>query len=270
MLRLFDCTVLLVDNGSVRPGATLGMRRISHQLESLLRIRVLSTSWRYADRIDKSLLDEEAAIMFPKAIEMEKSRFVVILPLFLGPSAIVTRDIPKLLNRSTQLIASPLVDLDAEACDITTLLANATLASMNGKPLTMSTKVLLVDHGSPKREVNRIRRALAARLRSRLYPATVVDCSMERREEPEYDFNEPTLQNAFDLGGFDRGEVIVVPAFLFPGNHAGPGGDIETIIAETVQKKQFLTVRLCRLIMDEANDEIVIRMLERNVIKALL
>src|SRR5262249_4205842 len=136
--------------------------------------------------------------------------------------------------------------------------------------MTERTRIILVDHGSPSREVNRVRRALGARVRAALFPAKVVDCSMERREGVEYAFNEPTLERAFQLGGFHSGEVLVIPAFLFPGNHAGPGGDIESIVESAMQKHSTLRVKMGRLLMDEKNDDISVRLLEKRVKQALL
>ena len=116
----------------------------------------------------------------------------------------------------------------------------------------------------PRSAVNQIRRALGCRLRAMLYPATVVDCSMERREGKAYDFNEPTLENAFKLGGFTSGAVYVLPVFLFAGNHAGPGGDIENIINRAIGESHKsntsgitinppLTVQVGRLLTDDSN-----------------
>jgi sirohydrochlorin ferrochelatase len=55
---------------------------------------------------------------------------------------------------------------------------------------------------------------------------------MERREGPEYDFNEPLLENVFDMPGLRTGDVIVVPLFLSAGRHAGDNGDIADILQD--------------------------------------
>lgn len=54
---------------------------------------------------------------------------------------------------------------------------------------------------------------------------------MERREGPEYAFNEPLLEQALRQPPFDRGDVIVALQFLAPGRHAGAEGDIAAICA---------------------------------------
>jgi hypothetical protein len=52
---------------------------------------------------------------------------------------------------------------------------------------------------------------------------------MERREGPEYAFNEPLLATALQRA---PGDVIILMLFLLPGRHAGPDGDVATIAKE--------------------------------------
>ena len=133
-------------------------------------------------------------------------------------------------------------------------------------------RVVLVDHGSPNPNVTRVRRALAARLRKLLEPALVWDASMERRPEPMYAFNDPLLENVFDLGGLSQvsGHVVVVPAFLFAGNHAGVGGDLDNILARVRAKHPELDVTFAGLLMDADNDAEVVALLEGRLKAALL
>ena len=71
---------------------------------------------------------------------------------------------------------------------------------------------------------------------------------MERRPEPEYDFNEPLLERAFDQPGFDAGPVIVAMLFLSPGRHAGPAGDIARICAAAEQRHPKLRTVMTDLV----------------------
>ena len=51
---------------------------------------------------------------------------------------------------------------------------------------------------------------------------------MERRPGEQYAFAEPLLERV--VGGappYDSGDVVVAMAFVQPGRHAGPGGDVE-------------------------------------------
>ncbi|MEY4402771.1 MAG: hypothetical protein RIR91_806, partial [Verrucomicrobiota bacterium] len=64
----------------------------------------------------------------------------------------------------------------------------------------------------------------------------VIACSMERREGPEYAFNEPLLETALNRC---TSNVTILMLFVLPGRHAGPGGDVETIakahVPESIQ-----------------------------------
>ncbi|MEZ5303256.1 MAG: hypothetical protein R3F11_21835 [Verrucomicrobiales bacterium] len=77
----------------------------------------------------------------------------------------------------------------------------------------------LVDHGTPQAPVNAIRDHLAAQMKALLggkYPH-LSPCSMERRDGPEYDFNEPLLESLLGSDGFG-GEVVVSMLFISPGS----------------------------------------------------
>ena len=276
-----SCDVVLVDNGSVRAPATLGMRRLARLLSHLTpgNMRVEPISLRFANRVPKTDLEGEPAsvLVDTDAVRAKTAgaSHVAVVPLFLGPSAAVTREIPLALDAALGplgirfSVAKPLVDLDVDedfdpsSCRVTRMLARA--AAREG--LTENTRIVLVDHGSPNIRVTHVRRALAARLRRVLSPLPVWDCSMERRPEREYDFNEPLLERVFDLGGLGGvpGPVVVVPAFLFAGNHAGAGGDDERILDAARDENPELTIRLAGLLFDEANDDVALELLRERL-----
>ena len=59
---------------------------------------------------------------------------------------------------------------------------------------------------------------------------------MERRPDPQYDFNEPALSRLLRTPPFSNGNVIVGLLFVSPGKHAEAGtGDVATIIAEAME-----------------------------------
>lgn len=75
--------------------------------------------------------------------------------------------------------------------------------------------VILVDHGTPAREVNAVRNALVDPLRELL--GEKIYClraaSMESREGDEYAFNKPLLAELLSTQGFNTGDVVI--ALLF-------------------------------------------------------
>merc|ERR1711871_1772552 len=106
---------------------------------------------------------------------------------------------------------------------------------------TNGLKVIVVDHGSPSPEVAAVRDHLANQVRDELESeyassatVTVVAASMERRPGEKYAFADPLLESVLqeNIEGCGTGDVIVAMAFLSPGRHAGPGGDVADIIEE--------------------------------------
>ena len=91
----------------------------------------------------------------------------------------------------------------------------------------------------------------------------VVDCSMERRPGNEYSFNDPLLENVFDQGGLDSGDVVVAPAFLFPGNHAGEDGDLARILKSCKERHPTLKSHMANLVCDAVNDDLIVRLIEK-------
>jgi sirohydrochlorin ferrochelatase len=112
--------------------------------------------------------------------------------------------------------------------------------------------VVLVDHGSPQQAVTAVRDDVARQLAHELArdARAVVAASMERRAGAEYDFNEPLLERALAAPpcGDGAGDVVLAPLFFFPGRHAGPGGDIETIARAAERKCAGLRVHLASLV----------------------
>jgi len=262
--RFAGANVVLIDNGSLRPGSTLGMRRIASLLATRVGAPVRVLSVRFSDRIDAAKLNgERAQVVSPATLQGR----VLVAPMFLGPSEAIGKDVAQHMRAvgSTGRILPPLVRADETFADclVTACLARAALALRLSEPF----RVVLVDHGSPVRAVSDMRRALAARLRLFLgaRAAVVVDCSMERRPGPEFAFNEPLLENVFDLGGLDSGPVAVLPAFLFAGNHAGPGGDVQAILHACTKRHPALDIRMAALVCDEVNDDLVVDLLVRRV-----
>ena len=247
--------ILLLDNGSLIPAATMGLRSVAVQLSAALQQTVVPVSLLHSSTIPPEQLGGQAAEILESALIhrlREGTNMFVLVPLFFGPSRALTDYLPR---RLTQLkkkfpklrvrLASPLVDRhdpkDDRMAAILEDRVRAVLASPEHSvraPDYAKPAVVLVDHGSPVREVTAVRNHVAAQLRTRLSHAVrvVAAASMERRSGPEYAFCEPLLERILDEPNFTAGTVIFAMLFLAPGRHAGPEGDIVQILAAAQQR----------------------------------
>lgn len=252
--------IALLDNGSLQPAATLNLRRIAIELGQRLGRAVDPVSLLHSSKIEPERLGGEGALTWRRYLKgalADGVEGVLVVPLFFGPSGAIVDYLPQVSREvagddlSFLRVAKPLVDLASEEdVMVATLLGNLAAAELERGALSSSTKVLLVDHGSPAREVTRCRDRVAAQMEKLLAGRVggVLACSMERREGADYDFNEPLLGAALELldPDVDR-EILVSLMFFSPGRHAGPGGDIETIVAESAWAKAGGRARFCPL-----------------------
>lgn len=228
--------VVLMDNGSLRPEAVFALRRLAGGLSERLGVRVEGVSLLHSSKIDAELLGGEAAeVMVPylKRVKSEGVRRVVVLPLFFGPSAALTDYLPGRLEELGDVlpevvIGDVMVMGDELDVDLAELMAGEVrrVVAENG---LVDPCVVMVDHGTPSREVNEVRARMAGLL-GEVLGGEVIACSMERREGTEYDYNEPLLGTV--LGG-RVGDVVVSLMFAVPGRHAGKGGDVAEICDNT-------------------------------------
>lgn len=232
--------ILLVDNGSLEPAATLGLRAIAAALSTRTGRVVEPVSLLHSSAVPAEALGGIPAEILEPALEQRLAagaREFVIVPLFLGPSGALTDYLPKRLARLKSKWPDLLVRLappvgGAGACDprVLDILEEGVrgLLVPGERPA-----VALVDHGSPARAVTALRDGVAAELQKRLGDSVreVRPASMERRPGPEYAFADPLLERLLDEPGFDAGTVILAMFFLLPGRHAGPAGDVAQIAA---------------------------------------
>ena len=108
-------------------------------------------------------------------------------------------------------------------------------------------RLALVDHGTPAPEVNALRNAVARDLAD-LLGRQVLACSMERREDSLYDFNEPLLERVDAVPGFSGGRLLAVMFFLLPGRHAGAGGDVAQICEDLVARGAYEAIECSPLL----------------------
>lgn len=257
----------LFDNGSLRPTATLSLRKTAAELAALLRTEVRAVSLLHSSAIDPAKLGGQPAQLLEPALnaflDANPSAEVVVLPLFFGPSGALTDYVPERLAALAKKfpearlrLARWLVDVNEPDTRIAEALGFAVRQVVAEKRL-WKPQVVLVDHGSPQRGVTEVRDFLGRQLATLLGDAVeaVAVSSMEKRLGPEYSFNDPLLEARLRTPPFDRGDVIVALQFLSPGRHAGPDGDVATICSQARKGQPLLRTHLTATI---ANDPRVI------------
>ena len=247
-------STLLVDNGSLEPAATLGLRDLAQRLGGRISRVVEPVSLLHSSAIDPALIGgRPAEILFPaleRRLATGQNEFVVV-PLFFGPSRALTDYLPENLRRlrakfpALQLqIAAP---LHAEGDDrLARILADHAKAEMASFP---AERVIVVDHGSPVAAVTAVRNELAAQA-GQLLGARVAPASMERRAGPEFDFCNPLLADLLAAPPCNAGRVIVAMQFLLPGRHAGPTGDVAEICRAAEAAHPALKTRMSKLVAE--------------------
>lgn len=241
------CT-LLVDNGSHRADSTLSLRRVAAALSTRVGQTIHPVSLLHSTRVDASELDGVPAEIFEPFIKSRRETHgdhsFLVVPLFFGHSAAIYEYLPQRVREIRESwpelevrVAPCMVDIDdPQDTAVAEILAQLVREKIAAEQLDRPA-VTLVDHGTPRIAVNRVRNVLADRLREALGDAVraVEPSSMERREGDEYAFNEPLLENLLGTGEF-AGDVVLSMLFISPGRHAGPGGDIAQICAAAEER----------------------------------
>ena len=243
-----------MDNGSLEPESTLQLRRLATELDNRLVCRVDPVSLAHSGKIPPASLNGRPAELFEAALDRgwrEGVNDYLVLPLFVGPSHGITRHVPALLAERKQKsssfrsrLAAPLfVPGETRLAQILVDHIREQISS-GERP-----RVAIVDHGSPNQEVTEVRNVVAAQVRALLGDAVldVAACSMERRDGPEYDFNEPLLANLLSRPDWKQGPVVVGMMFIAPGRHAGEEGDVVQI-CRGARNGELTGVKLTRLL----------------------
>ena len=252
--------VLLVDNGSTRAAATLGLRSVAAALSEVSGYPVSPVSLLHANRIPAEQLDGETASVFADFMHerlREGRREFVVVPLFFGASRALTGFVPQQVEQLEQTygridlrLADVLVPLPRGEPRIVGILVDHALHA--GVSLDVGDHhVVVCDHGSPLPQVNAVRRYVVEALRGRLPQHVAIEQAvMERRDGAEYDFNGEMLGELLDrLAGRDHElSVAVAMLFLLPGRHAGPGGDIAGICDAAMARHPGLRVAVSPLV----------------------
>ena len=234
-------TILLVDNGSTRPEATLNLRRLALELTDRVGQEIHPVSLMHSNKIPASELTNQPAQTFEPfmraQLEQGASAFIII-PLFFGKSRALTRFIPdhvealqKEFGPFSVTVAEELCPLPAGEPRLSQILHDH-VSQVSTDKHCHADRVILVDHGSPIPEVTAVRQKIAEQLQELLgTDIPLGQAVMERRAGKEYDFNGALLEDALKALAQDKASQTVILAMMFfsPGRHAGPGGDIEEI-----------------------------------------
>ena len=228
--------------------------------EWVLRVReglvVEPVSLLHSHQIPAEQLDGSPATIVKRRmrelIEAGQREFV-IMPLFLGPSLAITDYLPSIAEELREKhpnlvvkVAEPIAGCDVEKPDtrLSQILADQIQTLVNVED---EAKVALIDHGTPIKQVNTLRDAVARQL-SALLGQAVQPCSMERREGPDYAFNDPLLENLASVKGYKGSQLVLAMFFLLPGRHAGVGGDVSEIAEGLIQKGDFQSIHMSPLL----------------------
>jgi sirohydrochlorin ferrochelatase len=230
----------LIDNGSLRPGSVLQMRKIAQELAQSCGHQVSPFGLMHSHKIDPSELNGEPAVSmqeFLSSPQAEKVDEIRALPFFLGPSLAITDWLPKNLKLWKDKLPSErkfrILKPLYEAGDARLVQALSDLCRNVVKRASFSRPhVALVDHGTPLVEVNHVRESVGREMKKLIGPEVsgFSTCAMERRPDPIYDFNDPLLENLLARWVADGvKEIVISQFFLLPGRHAGPNGDLAEI-----------------------------------------
>lgn len=248
--------IFLVDNGSLRSEATFALRGLADQLSQRTGSAIEAVSLLHSHKIPaESLGGLPATIVKRRMRELiaEGQREFIILPLFLGPSLAITDYLPTVIEELRQAepglaveIAKPIAGDDVEQPDarLAQILEAHLRPLLNDKP---DSPLALIDHGTPMQTVSALRDAVARQLAERM-GRPVQPCSMERREGPDYAFNDPLLENLARVGDYEGAHLVLAMFFLLPGRHAGAGGDVAEIAEGLVQKSDFQSIQISPLL----------------------
>lgn len=251
--------ICLIDNGSLKPGATLSLRELAQRLSEASGHSVDAVSLQHAHKIPAEKLQGEPALIlldYCRAQLQSGNREFLLIPLFFGLSRALTSFVPE-----QQAI------LEQEFGEFQLTLADTLFPLPEGDPrlarilydniqLTCQQHALpaenlvLVDHGSPAPQVTEVREKISQQLTALLGDeARLSQAVMERREGRQYDFNGQLLEDWLrEVAASGAKSAIVSMLFLQPGRHAGEGGDIEQICAGVKQEFPGFEVAITPLV----------------------
>jgi hypothetical protein len=248
----------LIDNGSLEPAAHLNLRRTADALAARTGQAVHAVSWRHSDRIPRaSLGGAPAATLIPWVLARlaDGEREFLFIPFLISPQGAIAsslrRDLEMLRREEGDFSYSftrGLADSD-QVGDLAGIVVARIRETIALRGLARPA-VIVVDHGGPERRSAELRDRIAAETRGLLGDEIGVlsAASMEAPEGPEFAFNRPLFAEQLAAPDFSGGDVVIMPLFLSPGRHAGPGGDLERIARAAEARNPGLKCAFCELV----------------------
>ncbi|POM60723.1 NAD-dependent epimerase/dehydratase [Phytophthora palmivora] len=258
--------VVTVNIGSLRAEPYLDLRQITFRLSRALGQPVVPCSFRFSNRVDPQELNGLEAKTFEMVLSEhlaargKNASEIIVLPLFFGKSSTLTEFLPQTIKKVwaaapdtsaplTVRVGGCLVDQEnANDTRVAQILLERIQEVVDFGTVNEDVTILVVDHGTPNRDVHESREFVAQELRGLLKPyqhVKLVDTAcMERREGAEYDFNDPLLSVALDHFAVEKGIVVCAKMFFSNGRHAGEKGDIDQIIEDVRAKHPDVDVRV--------------------------
>jgi len=272
--------ILLTDNGSTQPNATLQLRDLANKLSQQTGYTIHPVSLQHANRIPAQTLDNIPAQVFTKFMEQQLikgNKDFILLPIFFGQSKALTKYIPdEVKSLKDQFgdfkiniadVIYPLPNGESLLCEIIHDHIKDT-AEKESLPLN---NIVLVDHGSPTPHVTDVRKHLVQSVQDSFSADYHLEQAvMERREGSEYDFNGDLLENWLKQK-IQSGEtsVIVILLFFLAGRHAGKDGDIVEICESVMKEHPELKITISPLISEHPKFLSILEARLNDVIKKL-
>ena len=252
--------IFLVDNGSMKPAAYKNLCTIASSLSDEIGEKVVPAPLLHADKIPVEDLPGEKVKLLEAAITEAYNageRCFVVIPLFFGPSGALIDYLPRRLsilqkrcpNLQVQILNPMFKSPQDGGAELAAILKERTQETLVAHKLD-EYSVIVVDHGSPRREVTQVRDAVAELLQNEWAEEEilVIPASMERRAGEQFDFNEPLLETALKNSASNSTAIIVAQLFISPGRHAGPNGDIVNICEAEIARNSQLKILRTELI----------------------
>ena len=226
-------TIVLIDNGSLEPGAHLNLRAIAHSISARVGTRVHAVSWKHSDRIGADRLNHQPAwtiAPFVRAHFARGERQFVFVPFFISAQGAIGSALRDDLEKlQTELGGFNFTFTDGLAARgaLAGIVADRIRSVLAAHALRMP-PVIVVDHGGPSTASAALRNHIAAQVRSTL-GSSIGPLAATSLEGEEYAHNHPLFADQLAAPGFNHGDIVVAPLFLGPGRHAGPNGDLAQI-----------------------------------------